>query len=318
MSWAAIDWDQVKAGYSPGTHVDSADPLTGDEKDELKAATANLYEDVLGEHQNRIEAMGLQGTISSAASMDISAELEDILLVTGTTGIGGFVAPAAARGDGVVRRLIFTDVLTITDSAALKCYPSGRRDIITAAGDVATMMHRTGSNWEMLAYQRADGAPLMGTIQEQVTDERTWSTIALPFPTWPEHLSLPQLSKTALLMGGVTITPKYTDSKIIVEGQAIGAFSGTNRTLALAIFKDAETSAREFSTPELATTAGYIQQTWIKYIMAPSGATSAMTFYMRGMSTITATTNWERNGSSGQARWGGAMCCRISAREVRT
>lgn len=156
------------------------------------------------------------------------------------------------------------------------------------------------------------------TVQEQKTEERTWTTIALPTPTWPDQLSLPQLSKTALIMSGVSITPVYSDSIIIVEAQAIGAMSGGNRNLALAIFKDAETDAREFSTPEPATTtAGYIHQTWIKYIMDPAGSTSAMTFYLRGMSTLTATTNFERNGSSGQFRWAGAMCCRITAREVR-
>lgn len=289
-----------------GTHTDDS----GLNQDELKAALFNEAERV-----GEIGFNGLEGdAIISGATVNLVTSTGPSLIITGSGGpITDFgTAPRA----GWRRFLQFSGAPTIQHGAAAINCPGGV-DLVISAGDTLEVISLDAAGaWLIYNYQPAIYRG--GLVQpEVVSEDRTWTTIALPYPTWPDQLSLPQVSKTALLIAGVTITPRYADSKLIIEGQAIGAFSGGNRNLAIAIFKDAETNAREFSTPELATTAGWIQQTWVKYIMDPAGSTSAMTFYLRGMSTVTATTNFERNGSSGQFRWGGAMSNRISVREER-
>ncbi|NIN37076.1 MAG: hypothetical protein GTO60_19090, partial [Gammaproteobacteria bacterium] len=133
-TWRDIDWDQIDTGYTYGTHADDS----GQVKDQLKSALFDEYEKVLQMHHDRVQNAGLEGTIASAATPDIGAKLENILLVTGAVGITGFVTADA----GTTRKLVFEGVLTLTDSSSLKLLPSLRENITTAAGDWAVMVSR--------------------------------------------------------------------------------------------------------------------------------------------------------------------------------
>jgi len=105
----------------------------------------------------RFEQLFSQGTltdIASATTLDIGAQLTNFLRVTGTTTVTSF----GTNYNGP-RFLIFSGILTLTHSATL-VLPSGA-NIITAANDALIAIPISGG-WQVIAYQRANGSPLVG------------------------------------------------------------------------------------------------------------------------------------------------------------
>lgn len=105
----------------------------------------------------RFEQLFSQGTltdIASAATVDIGAQLTNFLRVTGTTGITSF----GTNYNGP-RFLIFAGAVLLTHSATL-VLPTAA-NITTAANDALIAVPISGG-WQVVAYQRANGSPLVG------------------------------------------------------------------------------------------------------------------------------------------------------------
>lgn len=91
-------------------------------------------------------------TLASAATVAIGAAQANTIQVSGTTTITSFDTVAS----GAVRRLVFSDVVTITHNATKLILP-GSSNITTAAGDVADFVSLGGGNWRCIGYQLASG-----------------------------------------------------------------------------------------------------------------------------------------------------------------
>lgn len=94
-------------------------------------------------------------TLASAATVAIGAAASNNIIITGTTTITAFDTIA----DGATRRVVFSNVLTLTYNAASLILPGGA-NITTAAGDVATFLSIGSGNWRCTAYSRANGTPV--------------------------------------------------------------------------------------------------------------------------------------------------------------
>lgn len=93
--------------------------------------------------------------VASAATTDIGAVTSPNVRITGTTTITSFGTAAA----GVRRQLRFAAALTLTNSANL-ILPSAA-NITTAADDTAEVESRGAGVWQVRAYQRAAGLPVL-------------------------------------------------------------------------------------------------------------------------------------------------------------
>jgi hypothetical protein len=98
--------------------------------------------------------LGVEGAISSAATTDLGGIGVNILSISGTTTITAFGATAAASNPLYFIR--FTGALTLTHNAASLIIP-GAANIITTAGDTATLLYLGSGNWRVLGYARANG-----------------------------------------------------------------------------------------------------------------------------------------------------------------
>jgi len=270
MAWGPINWNAIKTGYSPGTHIDSADPTVGTEENQLKAAMWNLYENTMKEHHIRIEAGGLEGTIDLDSDLDIGASQYDILVASGTNTITAFSTAAA----GVTRKIIFNSARQLTHGAALKLYPSGNRNIQTAVGDVAIFGSRGSGNWECLAYQRADGYPLLGVIQHKWNENtnQTFTVVNNPIP-WDN--SPPQSGEGGQIFS-LTITPKYSDSYLEFFAASYCSTYANDRIVTLALFKDSETTCRRQGKP-----TGHNWGRYMLHTKVDTPSTAAQTWKIR-------------------------------------
>ena len=286
-TWRNIDWDEIDTGYTYGTHANDS----GLVKDQLKAALFDEYEKVLQMHHDRVQNVGLEGSIPSATTPDIGAKIENILLVTGTTPITGFVTADA----GATRELVFADVLTLTDGATLKIYPSGRRDIITAAGDWALVRSRGSGDWECIRYQRADGFPLLGTIQNLPANTVSVlsTTTAMNYGT-----GIPQKTE-GLEVLTKQITPKYSDSEIIISGFIQASTDAATRQIAVALFQDSIGNALS-ANYHLMLAADQSEKNISFHFRVPSSSVVARTYKVRAGMNITSTfrINASRTGSA--------------------
>jgi hypothetical protein len=102
--------------------------------------------------------------IASATTTNIGAATGNFVHVTGTTTITGLGTITA----GVVRIVRFAGILTLTHNATSLILPSGA-NITTAANDVAVFVSEGSGNWRCVSYERASGAPLIGTSSLSTT-----------------------------------------------------------------------------------------------------------------------------------------------------
>lgn len=91
--------------------------------------------------------------IASASTTDLSTSTGNLIKITGTTTIISFGTLQA----GSVRNLIFESALIITYNATSMKTP-GSTDILTGAGDTATVVSDGSGNWLFLNYNRLDGS----------------------------------------------------------------------------------------------------------------------------------------------------------------
>lgn len=301
-AWRNIDWDEIDTGYTYGTHADDS----GLVKDQLKSALFDEYEKVLQMHHDRVQNDGLEGSIPSAATPDIGAKIENVLLVTGTVDITGFVTADA----GATRKLVFADILTLTDGATLKIYPSLRENIVTAAGDWATVRSRGSGDWEVVDYQRADGSPMAGVLQEQeaTISSKITITAAISYDDTP-----PQKTQGGEVLT-VDITPKYSNSILIIEALVQTYNGGNTRAMIAALFKDDDTNCMKSSVDYIPTATKNVVPLPVSHRLV-SGGTSQITFKLRaGAHTGTSYVNTDHSANN---LMGGTFDTHIRVREIK-
>lgn len=101
--------------------------------------------------------LGAWTNVASASTVNLGALASRNLVITGTTTITSFGTAGAA--DNVPYLLRFSGILTLTNGASL-ILPGGA-NIVTAAGDVAVVVHDTASVWRVAVYSRAAMPPLV-------------------------------------------------------------------------------------------------------------------------------------------------------------
>jgi hypothetical protein len=94
--------------------------------------------------------------IASAATIDLGAATGEFVDITGTTTITSLGTVAA----GIVRRVRFTGILTLTHNATSLILP-GSTNIPTANGDCAQFVSLGAGNWLCVNYIRASAQPLV-------------------------------------------------------------------------------------------------------------------------------------------------------------
>ena len=91
-------------------------------------------------------------TLASASTIDIGAQNTNTINISGSTTISSLGTADA----GVIRRLVFSGVLTLTHNITSLILP-GAANITTAARDVAEFISLGSGNWRCLFYQTASG-----------------------------------------------------------------------------------------------------------------------------------------------------------------
>lgn len=160
VSATAADWqaliNDVATAIQQSVSADGQTPITGNLQMGGNKLTGLGAGSGTGQSL-RYEQLFSQGTltdIASAATTDIGSPLTTLLRVTGTTGITSF----GTNYNGP-RFLIFAGAVLLTHSATL-VLPTGA-NITTAAGDSLIAIPISGG-WQVMAYQRASGSPLVG------------------------------------------------------------------------------------------------------------------------------------------------------------
>jgi len=92
--------------------------------------------------------------IASAATINLTTATGNLIHITGTTTITAITIPSGAE-----REVVFDGVLTLTYNATTLILPTAA-NIITAAGDTATIRGDGSGNARVVKYQRANGQPL--------------------------------------------------------------------------------------------------------------------------------------------------------------
>lgn len=108
-------------------------------------------------------------TISSATTTDLGSSPESAITISGTTTITGLGSSAP---NGAVKFVEFSGALTLTHNGTSLIIP-GAANIITAAGDCATVRHEGSGNWRVLHYTRAIVGPNIETHGIALSDETT-------------------------------------------------------------------------------------------------------------------------------------------------
>lgn len=101
--------------------------------------------------------LGAWTNVASASTVNLGAQTSRNLVITGTTTITSFGTAGAA--DNVPYLLRFSGALTLTNGANL-ILPGGA-NIVTAADDIAVVVHDTASKWRVSGYSRAAMRPLV-------------------------------------------------------------------------------------------------------------------------------------------------------------
>ena len=106
------------------------------------------------EHMSQIAKWLGDDTIASAATTDLGSVPGRYVSITGTTTITALGTIKA----GTIKHVKFAGVLTLTHNATSLILP-GAANIVTAAGDTATLVSEGSGNWRCVSYQRASTSP---------------------------------------------------------------------------------------------------------------------------------------------------------------
>ena len=135
-----------------------------------------------------------ESNVASAATCDIGAAASLKVAITGTTTITSFsTAPHALR---IIK---FAGALTLTHDATALVLP-GAANIATAANDRAIAVSDGSGNWYVVAYQRANGKPVIGPAATDITDSTSTGRALLTAadaPTARAGISAAQLAAMA-------------------------------------------------------------------------------------------------------------------------
>lgn len=162
---------------------------------------------------------GGTATLASATTTDLCSVPQSALTISGVTTITGFSNTCVA---GQIKQLTFSGILTLTHNATSLILPSNGDDITTAVGDTAWAVYLGGSDWRVLAYQRANGAALNAAsvfTGAVFFDSPITVTLASGTDNWnPSGLStLNVVRLTCSSVINVTgLTAPATDGKVVV------------------------------------------------------------------------------------------------------
>lgn len=123
-----------------------------------------------------LSLVNLKGAdMASAATVNLANATGDFVNITGTTTITALgTVPAGAE-----RNLVFAGVLTLTHNATSLILP-GNANIVTAAGDVATVRSLGSGNWNCVNYVRGSGMPVPVATQAQAQAGTDNATVMTP------------------------------------------------------------------------------------------------------------------------------------------
>lgn len=260
--------------------------------------------------------LGAWTSVASAATVDLGAQTSRNLVITGTTTITSF--GTAGTTDGVEYRLRFAGALTLTHGANLIL--PGATNIVTAAGDVATVVHDGANVWRVVEYSRAANVPatigtganqllqldgsgrlpagLAGKLIDRVYAEYTTVaglTTAIPFDD-----TIPQNTEGTQVLSA-SITPKSASN--ILRVRALVPVSPNNGTafITAAAFINANVNASCAASCTMPT--NYMEQISLEFEYVPASVT-AQTISIR----VGETSGFfvYINGTSAGRRYGGA------------
>lgn len=232
----------------------------------------------------RIDATGLRylvertkgADLASAATVNLSAALGDLVHITGTTTITSF----GSANQGTERTLVFDGALTLTHSANLIL--PGAANITTAAGDVAVVRSEGAGVWRLVSYQRASGRVLRqinpadlpaATTSVQGAVELATEAETLAF-TDPDRavpplalalLGAPDVARTLSTSSGGTATitdlPKCRAWMIVFD--EVSHSSGSNQTIRVQVSDDNGSSWSGTMIVTPAGSAAVTYGTWV-------------------------------------------------------
>ncbi len=148
--------------------------------------------------------------------------------------------------------------------------------------------------------------PLLQIISSSTSSVVTCST------TIPYDDSIPQQSTEGTQVLTVTITPKYSDSKLDIEFAGQVSSNGTATAITTALYQDSTANALCASACTLDTTLGIIG--YLRHVMT-SGTTSSTTFKIFiGPNTSTCYVNGD---NAGTRYMGGVSSTTLTVKEYR-
>lgn len=154
---------------------------------------------------------GAETAVASAGTCDILGAATPRVEITGTTTITSF-----GTGTNKIRFVRFSGVLTLTHDGTSLILPNGA-NITTAAGDTCIVVSDGSSNARVMAYQRADGTPIIRASTTEVltgTNAAKAVTADALAALWEQGSNVASASTISLGEGGyflITGTTTITD-----------------------------------------------------------------------------------------------------------
>lgn len=149
-------------------------------------------------------------TVESGTTVDIANVKANTVNISGTSTITEFTTTVS----GVIRRLIFQGVLTITHSSPALSLPGGS-DIVTNAGDVLELVS-VGNGWKCINYQ-----------PNKSGRGRTWKDVTSQRGQGITYTNSGYTVKQILITRGVSSNTNNS-STLIINGVAIHSLNSAN------------------------------------------------------------------------------------------
>lgn len=177
------------------------------------------------------------------------------------------------------------------------------------AGDTYELRYDLGG--DVFEIVGSDSVIIGADVQAPVITED--GTVATGATLLPIDNSIPQITEGDEYIT-VTITPKKSTNKLIIDGIWHGAHSAGSGELAGALFQDATAGALKGFVAAKANQTNQLAQISVYHEMT-AGTTSSTTFRLRVGTGIAGTTTF--NGISGAVIFGGVMGSFLRVREVQ-
>jgi len=247
---------------------------------------------------------GSVGTIVASATALPNTTDGNYAHVSGTTTITSIATTGKV---GTIIQREFDGILTLTHHATnLRLFNDA--DIITAAGDVATLLEYATGDFKLINYTKAGGEA--GVIQVVNTTDGEVATGTTPLPL---DDTIPQNTEGDEYITRI-ITPTNAGNTLIIETVINISSTNSDNSMQIALFQDsvANALAATWAARDGTTTAEC--QVTLRHVMV-AGSTSAITFKVRAGTSSAGTTTF--NGQSSARIFGGVMSSSITITEVR-